>query len=91
MIYPICGAEFENTDGHSRIVTGALERWYRIGDAIRWDTKTEQERSQVAPLSPIYTFDLDDDCSVRPLQDVVRRTGGDRSGESHHERLPADP
>ncbi|MCY1060961.1 hypothetical protein [Nannocystis sp. SCPEA4] len=64
VVCPVCGAEFENTEGHIRIVLGALEHWYRIGDLIKWDKKTEAERVQVAALSPVYAFDLDDDYSV---------------------------
>lgn len=63
VVCPVCGHEFENTEGHIRIVLGALEHWYRIGDAIKWNRKTEAERARVAGLSPIYAFEMDDNYS----------------------------
>jgi hypothetical protein len=66
VLCPVCGREFENTDGHIRVQIGKLERWYKIGECIEWDD--ELERDQVAGLSPVYVFDCDDDYSLWQCQ-----------------------
>ncbi len=62
VICPVCGNEFENTEEHIRVQIGALERWYRIGDAIKWSG--EAERARLAGLAPIYVFDRDPHYSI---------------------------
>jgi rubredoxin len=62
VLCPVCGHEFENTEGHIRVQIGKLERWYKIGEHIEWND--DLEREQVAGLSPVYVFDSDDDYSL---------------------------
>jgi hypothetical protein len=66
VLCPVCGREFENTEGHIRVQIGKLERWYKIGEYIEW--ADDFERDQVAGLSPVYVFACDDDYSLWQCQ-----------------------
>lgn len=57
---PVCGAEFENIQGHIRAQIGALGDWYRVGDSIRWNKHTAPEQARLATFSSLYAFDCDD-------------------------------